>query len=102
MQGKLHDRVQRSMEATMQLIGSHSSSPSHTTFVLQNGLYICYVMEMCYIDPILFQLARDENDWDLPSGGNKIVGQEDSEPIREIPLFIVWKHPEKSLQRHQE
>ena len=39
---------------------------STRSFVLKNGLYITFVLPLPYIDALLFQLARDDNDSRLP------------------------------------
>jgi hypothetical protein len=85
--GPLRERVQNSNHAISQLL-QHSSlppaveAPAHAcsggqearkgglpktrSFVLKNGLYVTFVLPLPYVDPLLFQLARDENDSTLP------------------------------------
>jgi hypothetical protein len=43
-----------------------STKTSTRSFVLKNGLYITFVLPLPYIDALLFQLARDDNDSRLP------------------------------------
>ena len=89
--GKLSDRVRNSSALVSSLVehsclracwpggpaeGGGSDCPetrpearqntSHRGFVLKNGLYITFVVPLPYIDALLFQLARDENDCLLP------------------------------------
>ena len=40
--------------------------PKTRSFVLKNGLYVTFVLPLPNVDPLLFQLARDENDSTLP------------------------------------
>ena len=81
--GKLSDRVRNSSALVSSLI-EHSClracrpdgpaeggtsdclNTPHRGFVLKNGLYITFVVPLPYIDALLFQLARDENDCLLP------------------------------------
>ena len=48
------------------------------SFVLKNGRYITFVLPLPYVDALLFQLARDENDSLLAPGAVR----DDSESSR--------------------
>ena len=69
--GPLPERIERSFTSVLALCeeavthGGASAQAVARSFVIKNGLYITFVLPLSYIDALLFQLARDENDKQL-------------------------------------
>jgi hypothetical protein len=64
--GTLTERIGRSYASMRTLLTPQADAQAPSAFVLKNGLYINFLVEMPYLDPLLFQLARDDNDACLP------------------------------------
>lgn len=70
--GPLCERVQNSAGVMREAVrrggggaGGVVQAP-HRCFVLKNGLYVSFVVRVPYLDPLMFQIARDDNDESLP------------------------------------
>lgn len=87
--GTLSERIGRSYDTLQAMLSPPEASRGSAAFTIKNGLYINFLVEMPYLDPLLFQLARDDNDASLPCA---VPG---SAAIRELALC-------QSIQRLEE